>query len=556
MPFYRLPYMRALRPSGLLLLAIPLVLPFLPLQAQVSPSGENTDLGQEDITVVGSYTPQLANAQALPWQPSIPSADTSGIPALQYSIPLALPEVQWSAPPVRPVALGKPVLQPLPNLFAKFGFGTQFTPYAELGYASGRNKDWAYGFNGLYTSSNGQRENQLYSLGEGKVFAKRFLGSSTLGLEAGLSSESVYQYGYAEADTSFTRDEARQRYLRADAVVDFQPTVPKIEGLDYRLRAGLQTHSDLDKDREIRPFLETRWSYRLPDQPHRAALELDYEQLRWSGPGARNRGVFRFRPSYTYHQREWSAKAGFATVIDTGRFRFFPDMHFEADLIRERLRFFVGWNTSLQTNGVRGLSEENPWLRDSIALNNSRMEDRFFGFKGSANQRLSYRVRLSQKLVEDHRFFVNDSTDMRAFEVWYEDVTLLAVDAEATFRIDERYRIAGGFAYRRFTDIGTLEQAWHEPQITGHVRLRILPIKDLEVDVNVLGYGKTWARMADGSATRLAGTADVGVAARYAYNRYFTIWAELNNMAGIKHQRYLNYPSYGFRAMAGLQFSF
>lgn len=527
------------------------------LRAQVSPTGENgDDLGQEDITVVGTYTPQLANAQALPWQPSIPPVDTSGIPALQYSVPLALPEVRWSAPPVRPVALGKPVLKPLPNLFAKFGFGTQFTPYAELGYTSGRNQDWAYGFNGLYTSSNGQRENQLYALGEGKLFAKRYFGSSTLSAEGGLSSETVYRYGYPEADTSFSKDDVRQRYLRGDAALEFQPTVPKIEGLDYRLRAGVQTHADLEKDREFRPFFESRWTYRLPDQPHRAALDLDYEQYRWNGPGARNRGVFRFRPSYTYQQRDYSAKAGFAVVMDTSRFRFFPDLKFEATLIRERLRFFVGWNMVLQSNGIRSLTEENPWLRDSIVLNNSRMEDRFFGLKGSVDQRLSYRVRLSQKLVEDHRFFVNDSTDMRQFDVWYEDITMIVVDAEASFRIDERYRVSGGFSFRQFTELGDLAQAWHEPGITGHVRLRIKPMDDLEVDVDVLGYGSTWGRLANGDATRIPGTADIGVGARYAYNRYFTIWAELNNVAGIKHQRYLNYPSYGFRAMAGLQFSF
>jgi hypothetical protein len=529
---------------------------FQQMHAQVPSDGDASDLGQEDITVVGSYTPQLANAQVLPWQPSIPTADTSGIPALQYSIPLALPEVQWSAPPVRPVALGKPVLEPLPNLFAKFGFGTQFTPYAELGYASGRNADWSYGFNGLYTASNGQRENQLYALGEGQLFAKRYFGSSTLGLEGGLSSETVYRYGYPEEDTSFSRDEVRQRYLRSDAAIDFQPTVPKVEGLDYRIRAGMQSHADLEKDREFRPFLDSRWVYRIPDQPHRAALDLDYEQFRWSGPGARNRGVFRFRPSYTYQQREWSARAGFAMVLDTSRFRFLPDLRFEADLIRERLRFFVGWNSTVQSNSIRSLTEENPWLRDSVFLNNSRMEDRFFGFKGSASQRLSYRLRLSQKLVEDHRFFVNDSTDMRTFDVWYEDITLIALDAEAAFRIDERYRLSGAFSYRRFTDIGQLQQAWHEPSVSGHLRLRINPMEDLEVDVDVLGYGRTWGRLANGDATRLSGTADIGVAARYAYNRYFTIWAELNNMAGIKHQRYLNYPSYGFRAMAGLQFSF
>ncbi len=528
------------------------------MQAQVPGGGTDPgDLGREDITVVGTYRPKLEEANPVPWAPSLPPPDSAALPELDYEVPLRLPDVAWSAPSVKPVALGKPTLQPLPNLFAKFGFGTQFTPYVEAAYGSGRSERANYGFRGRYTSSNGQRENQLYSLAEGQLFGKLFAGPVAIGAEAGAQSESAFFYGYDEDTVSFTRDEARQRYFRTGGAVSVSPSAPSGEGLGYEVRAGWQTQTDLDRDRELRLFFESDWRYPIgEDRPDAVTLEAGYEHVGWNGPDPRQRGILRFRPVYRYTERDWAGHGGFALVVDTGRFRFLPDVGFQASLIRDRLIFFAGWEGHVQTQTHRSLVEDNPWLRDSIGFRNSRVEDRYFGFRGEALRRFGYRLKLGQKLVDDLPLFVNDSLEMRRFDVWYTDVTLLVAQAALSWQWDERYRLSGEVTYRRFTDTGDQPRAWHEPCLTGQVGLQVKPLEPLTIQADVVGMGPTWARLADGSETRVRGTADINLGATYAYNRYFTIWAQLNNMAGIRHQRYLNYPSYGFRAMAGLQFSF
>ena len=532
-----------------------LLLAGTPAIAQTTGSNDG-NLGQENITVVGTYRPLLADGNRMGITPTLPELTQDSLPVLSYQVPMTLPPVSWSAPAVRPVALGKPNLRPLPNLFAKFGFGSQFTPYAEAAYTSGRSERLNYGFRGLYTSSNGNRENQLYSQAGGSLFGKYFAGPVAIGLEGGVQSEAVYFYGYDAEDTSFTKDESRQRFLRTNVALDLTKGTANQLGLDYHVRGGLRTQANITKDRETNPFLEASFAYPLPERPDRISLETGWELLRWSGPDPRSRNVLRFRPKYHYEKREWGAHAGFGLAVDTGRFLFFPDLDFHAQLLKDQLVFFVGWNMRLQSNSHRSLVDDNPWLGDSIGFRNSRMEDRYFGFRGDIKKQFAYQVRLSQKLVDDMPLFVNDSMDMRRFDILYEDITLFAVTGEVSWQPDARYRFQTSATGRRFTETGDQPFAWHEPSFTWQLSGRYMPDEKWGIQADILGMSATQARAADGESVRLRGTADISLGATYAYNRYFTLWAQANNLAGIRHQRYMNYPSYGIRAMAGLQFSF
>ena len=78
----------------------------------------------------------------------------------------------------------------------------------------------------------------------------------------------------------------------------------------------------------------------------------------------------------------------------------------------------------------------------------------------------------------------------------------------------------------------------------------------LTAAAELYGLGKMPALLADGTTRELKGTIDVNLSAVYRYNNLFNIFLEVNNIAGIKYERYLNYPSYGFNMLGGLSFSF
>lgn len=538
--------------------AILLLLPLMWLPALFGQSTNPTPqtLDQEEITVVGTYKPHLANAVKVNASPAIPETEAVPIPTLDYQVPLYLQPVPWQAPAVKPVALGKPVLEPLPNIFAKLGFGTQFSPLVEVAVSSGRSEKLNYGVRGHYTSSNGSRENQLYSSAGASLFGKYYVGPVVLGAEASVQSETVFFYGYNAEDTSFSKDAARRRYLRTGFGLSLGNAGKEEDILmDYLIKGGLQLQADVFDSRETRPYLEGNFRYPL-SSGDKIRLYTGWEGQFFRGPYHRNRGVFRFRPGYALEREQYSLLAGLEMALDTGRFRLFPDLEFQAKLLQKELVFFAGWNRRLQTNSWNSLSESNPYLLDSIWFNNSRVEDRYAGLKGEYNSRFGYQLKLSQKPVDDFVFFVNDSADTRRFNVLYEDVTLWVGHAEMSYQEGDRFRIFLSADLRRFSEIGDLARPWHEPGFIGQIggRYRINPRLELKADV--LGMGPTWALLPDKSELKLRGTADVNLGASYQVNRYFTAWLDVNNLASFKHQRYYLYPSYGFRCMAGLQFSF
>ncbi len=524
------------------------------LRAQIVPDRTST-LEQEEITVVGSYRPALADAIKVNPAPGIPELPSEPISPLVYTIPLQLQAIPWQAPEVKPVSLGKPTLQPLPNLFAKLGFGTQFSPLVEAAYSSGRSDKFNYGMRGLYTSSNGARENQLYSNAGLSGFGKVFFGPVALGLQGQVESETFHFYGYDEEDTSYARKDVRRRFLETGVIADLSNSRKNELGLDYNIRGGVQTLADQLGTQEIRPQLEGSFRYAINAQDE-ARLFTGYESMVFSGPYSRSRSVFRFRPTYVMNRYEYSLKAGLEMALDTGRFKLFPDLEFSAKLMDQSMVFFAGWNMRLQTNSWRSLSESNPYLLDSVWFNNSRVEDRYAGIRGEYDKRLGYQLRFSQKPINDFALFVNDSADTRRFDVIYEDITLWVAHAEVSYQWSDNYTFFAGLDLRSFSEIGEQEYAWHEPNVLWNLGARVKATQKLYLKADVLGMGATHARLPDGTAQKLRGTADINLGATYAVNSYFTAWVDVNNMASIKHQRYYLYPSYGFRFMAGLQFSF
>ena len=524
------------------------------LKAQVTSNPEN-DLEQEEITVVGTFKPHLADAVKVNPSPALPEDSKISIEPLEYSVPLYLQPIPWQAPAVKPVALGKPILQPLPNLFAKLGFGTQFSPLVEAAYSSGRSDKFNYGFRGHYTSSNGARENQLYSNAGGSLFGKYFAGPVAMDLDASVQSETVFFYGYNEEDTSFSKEDVRRRFLRSGGSLTISNAKSNDLGLDFSFKGGIQTQSDVFDAKEFRPFIDVNLRYPLPNKDN-IRLYSGWESMAYKGPYDQTRGVFRFRPAYSMERDNYSLLAGLEMALDTGRFLLFPDIEFQAKLLDKELVFFAGWNMRLETNSWRSITESNPYVLDSIWFNNTRVEDRYAGVRGEYDGRFGYQVKLSQKPINDFLFFVNDSTDTRRFDVLYEDVTLWVAHAELSYQEGDRYRIFFSTDLRRFSDTGNQPRAWHEPAFLCNLGGRFKATPKLEFKADVLGFGPTWARMPDLSEIKLKGTADINLGATYTVNKYFTAWVDVNNLASFKHQRYYLYPSYGFRFMAGLQFSF
>ncbi|MFI5172142.1 MAG: hypothetical protein ACHQFW_07100, partial [Chitinophagales bacterium] len=116
-------------------------------------------VGDEDVDVVSTYNPVLADAVKESFDPQLPSTSTKP-EKLDYNIPIEFYQIPYQPVKVKPIRLPDEKPGELDNVFVKVGFGTQFTPLAEAYINSNRNKKYTYGLFGKYISSNGAIENQ------------------------------------------------------------------------------------------------------------------------------------------------------------------------------------------------------------------------------------------------------------------------------------------------------------------------------------------------------------------------------------------------------------
>jgi hypothetical protein len=74
--------------------------------------------------------------------------------------------------------------------------------------------------------------------------------------------------------------------------------------------------------------------------------------------------------------------------------------------------------------------------------------------------------------------------------------------------------------------------------------------------MDIISLAGAVARNADGSTQTIKGTADISLEGEYRFSEYLSFFCQLNNLAGIKYERYLNYPSFGFIGIVGARFSY
>ena len=95
--------------------------------------------GNEDVDVVSAYNPILADAVKENFDAQIPANNVKP-EKLDYNIPIDFYQIPYQPVKVKPIRLPDAPAEELDNIYVKAGFGTQFTPLAEVYINSNRNK--------------------------------------------------------------------------------------------------------------------------------------------------------------------------------------------------------------------------------------------------------------------------------------------------------------------------------------------------------------------------------------------------------------------------------
>lgn len=513
-------------------------------------------LETEEVDVIRDYNPILADAVKVTINGEVlPASDSVG--ELTYSMPVVFYQAPYSPIKIKPVALSKTPQDELSLNYLKAGFGTQFTPLGEVYINSNRSDKFQYGLAARYTSSNGSRENQRYSDldvdGRSKFYIKK---EYVIPVNLFYRNDIVHYYGYNEDSISFPKDSVRQRYNRFGFDLGLANLKENDLDVDFNISGGVKGVQDLAGYRQLNPWLDLTADKELKKHHTTGAgLNIDYFDYNGLQPYYNSFTTLALR--YNIEEEGWSVHASLGnTVSSDSKYYAVPDVDFSKDLVGDKLVFIAGIDGQLQRNNYYTLTEENPFLADSIEIRPTSRYELYGGIRASTSGNLSFSAKGYYTPFEDMVFFVNQSADSLRFIPLYGDGTMAGVAVELGYFVPDRIGFSAALNAFTFSELSNVAEAWHTPNLTWRLGTDYHFNSKLTAAAELYGLGKMPGLLADGTTRELKGTIDVNLSAVYRYNNLFNIFLEVNNIAGIKYERYLNYPSYGFNMLGGLSFSF
>jgi hypothetical protein len=255
--------------------------------------------------------------------------------------------------------------------------------------------------------------------------------------------------------------------------------------------------------------------------------------------------------------------------IEKTRAALAPQAHVQYALLNNNLLPYLSMNGfGVRQSTFMRASQTNLFVRSDLDLRNEINQINIKGgFRGSITQRISFDANFSWGVFEDKMLFVLDTSLARLnqFKTEFTNMNISTLEAAFTYQAKERLKfdlVGQLFSYRT----RTIPVAWNLPdyviRFRGHYNMFDKFITSL--DFGLMG-GRKMKEFGPGDGITVEDNyfysdmgllADLNVSFEYRYNKRFSAFLELNNVAAQQYLRWYNYPVYGFQIMGGATFRF
>ena len=525
------------------------------LQAQ----NDTTQLEDETIDIIKDFEPVVKRANKKNFAPKIPEIKTEKPTYQSYNLPITYQEVTYQPSELRPLSYPKEEAISLPYIYLKAGFGNYLTPLIDFQVANRNTEKYRIAFGTQHISSRRKKiENQRYSETDFNLLGEYYLKGMTIGASPYFTMDNYHFYGYNQEDTTFTKDETRNRYNKGGVNVYFFNHEENSIGLDYRTDLGFHTVSDSYNQKELNVLWENQISKTFREMfTVGGNTMLNFNTTK--SITNQNRFAFGLNPYVQIGKERWQVRGGFWFLVDEGTVYALPDIKHQTKLYKDYIVIYNEWIGHLENNNLKTLSEQNPWLAENIQYNNYRIENRnFIGFKGNIPIGLDYDVRFSQNVYYDAPLFVNDTSVFNKFNVSY-DSKLKAWNGHVAvgYQLADFLKIRTGFDYFNYNPSDLKNAAaWHLPEFKVNASAVYQFNNKLILEADLFGYSGVKVRDENGDVKKLKGTVDLNFSANYHLNKNIAFFAQVNNVLSLKNQQWYKYPGYGFLAIGGVVVSY
>jgi hypothetical protein len=312
-------------------------------------------------------------------------------------------------------------------------------------------------------------------------------------------------------------------------------------------------------------------------------------------PTTRNQIWLYFKPAIYIGNNTINLKAGVKTWLvmgqyDGGTFKITPDIRFNFVPVKEIINLFLGIDGNYFHNHYSAIAYENPFINPTLSVKNHLEKFRFYGgFDGKLSAKTNFKIQVDHSTFEGHPFYYLQGFRLptmgptpgpayidNSFRVLYDDLKTLKFNGEITHTAGDKINMLISANYYKYTTTEQ-EKPWNLPAFDVNLSISYKLTERLSASADFYVIGKREGLMVQTNSTQspvINWTAilkepsatysqyvmdtvfDLNLRGNYDISRKFALFAQLNNFAFQKYERWLGYPVQSFNVLGGFSFSF
>lgn len=516
------------------------------------------DTTGKKIRITSSFKPVLKEAAKINFNASPAVVDTSR-PRLQYNIPNQNLNFTFQPGTLRPLALAVDTGGNWTNeSYVKAGYGNFKTPFVQLGLSVGDGKNAGINLYGQHISSKGKLSFQDYARTNAELNAFFKSGNIEWNARLGGLQEHYNKYGFQPTTLTFPEDSIDVKFQTWRGRIAFRNINRTDLGISYSPEIKIDAFSDQLSNSESNTYIN------LPLQKMVGktfgvdlAVTANLSRYKPENKTEVNNNWFAVSPSLLYKTANINLQAGVRPAWDNGSFKLFPNVLAEVATKDHRFSFQAGWVGYIRNAGYQHQTRINPWVWAPDNVFNSKVEERFAGFKGSAGDHFSYSARVAYNKINNQPLFTNDTINGgKSFVVINEpEMKVLNFGGELGYTIGEKFSLISNLQFNQYNP-KFADKAWGLLPLEWKTSMRLQVLKDLYVNSDLYAFDGPRYQLKGGRDANLGTAMDVSAGLEFKVYKNIKVWGQFNNLLNNEYQRWNQYPVYGFNFLAGVVFSF
>jgi hypothetical protein len=516
---------------------------------------------RKTIDITSTFKPVLKDAVKINFNAAAPVLDSSR-PHLTYSIPNQFLFLNYQPAALKPVALEvDSILGWESDNYIKAGIGSVYQPFLQGGFSFGdQENSFVNIFANQYTTK-GTLPFQKSSLTDVAVSGRlKTQNNLEWNGKLGFSSDGYYLYGYRPDTLKFPKDALLQRFETFSGEFGLRNTQPTEYGLLYHPTLKVSVFSDNHDPlaSEANTVLDLPLQKRISDN---FSFDLGFtanltNYRRESIPSIEN-NLYYVSPALRFKNTNVFIQADATPSWDNKQFYLLPDFLAEVSTNDQRFTLQFGWIGYYDKGSYERFESINPWLAQPGVLLNTRVTERYAGFKGSLTNHISYSVKIGLNDYVNMPLFVNDSVDGKTFVIRYEpDLQAFQMHGEIAYTQGEEFSLSASLNINQYGHLLFDPKAFGLLPLEFKTSIRWKILKDLWVRSDLWAFsGAPW-RGNDGKAYQGDGGFDLNAGIEFRILRQLNLWLQMNNLLNDQYERWHQYESYGFNLLGGVVFAF